>query len=71
MSMAYENHWLPDFNFNIEEWFEGGHHETLAVCVTLELARVVFAAAVAKKPGSHFMIRNRTRVVQRHPEGDW
>jgi hypothetical protein len=22
--MAYENHWLPGFNFNVEEWFEGG-----------------------------------------------
>jgi hypothetical protein len=21
--MAYENHWLPGFNFNVEEWFEG------------------------------------------------
>jgi hypothetical protein len=21
--MAYKNHWLPGFNFNVEEWFEG------------------------------------------------
>jgi hypothetical protein len=36
-----------------------------------ELARVVFAAAIAKKPAGRFMIRNRTRVVKRHPQGDW
>jgi hypothetical protein len=37
---------LPGFNFNVEERFEGDRYETLAVCVTLELARVVFEAAV-------------------------
>jgi hypothetical protein len=35
------------------------------------LARAAFAAAIADKPGGRFMIRSRTRVVQRHPEGDW
>jgi hypothetical protein len=30
--MAYENHWLPGFNFNVEEWFEGDRFETLAIC---------------------------------------
>jgi hypothetical protein len=29
------------------------------------------AAAVAEKPAGMFMIRHRTRVVKRHPEGDW
>jgi hypothetical protein len=33
----------------------------------VELAR----AAVAEKPAARFMIRHRTRVVKRHPEGDW
>jgi hypothetical protein len=66
-----KDHWLRGFNFNVEEWFEGGRYETLAVCITLELARVVFAAAIAKKPAGRFMIRSRTRVVQRHPKGDW
>jgi hypothetical protein len=28
--MAYEKHWLPGFNFNVEEWFEGDQYETLA-----------------------------------------
>jgi hypothetical protein len=44
---------------------------TLAICRTLALARVAFAVAIAEKPGGRFMIRSRTRVVQRHPEGDW
>jgi hypothetical protein len=49
----------------------GAELRALAVCVTLELARVAFEAAIAKKPAGRFMIRSRTRVVQRHPEGDW
>jgi hypothetical protein len=69
--MAYENHWLPGFNFNVEEWFEGDQYEMLAICRSLELARAAFAAAVAEKPAARFMIRNRIRVVKRHPEGDW
>jgi len=35
------------------------------------LARAAFAAAIAEKPAGRFTIRNRTRVVQRHPKGDW
>jgi hypothetical protein len=35
------------------------------------LAHAAFAAAIAQKPASRFMIRNRIRVVKRHPEGDW
>jgi hypothetical protein len=33
----------------------------------------VFKAAIAEKPSGRFMIRSRsrTRVVKRHPEGDW
>jgi hypothetical protein len=46
-----------------------GGEETLAICRALALARAVFAAAIAKKPAGRFMIRSRTRVVQRHPEG--
>jgi hypothetical protein len=40
-------------------------------CATLELARVVFEAAIAKKLAGRFMIRSRTCIVERHPEGDW
>ena len=40
--MAYENHWLPGFNFNVEEWFAGDRYETLAICRTLALARAAF-----------------------------
>jgi hypothetical protein len=35
------------------------------------LACTAFAVAVAEKPAGQFMIRNWTRVVKRHPEGDW
>jgi hypothetical protein len=69
--MACENHWLPGFNFNVEEWIEGDRYETLAICRSLHLARAVFAAAVAEKSAARFMIRSRTRLVPRHPEGDW
>jgi hypothetical protein len=44
-------------------------YETLAICRSLELARAVFA--VAEKPAGRFTIRSRTRVVRRHPNGDW
>jgi hypothetical protein len=44
---------------------------TLAICRTLALARAVFAVAVKEKPAGWFMIRNRIRVIKRHPEGDW
>ena len=35
-----QDHWLPDFNFNVEEWFEI-RYETLAICRSLELALTV------------------------------
>jgi hypothetical protein len=34
------------------------------------MARTAFAAAIAERPAGRFMIRSRTRVVRRHPEGD-
>jgi hypothetical protein len=43
--------------------------ETLAICRSLELARAAFA--VSGRSAGRFMIRNRTRVVKRHLEGDW
>jgi len=62
----------PEFNFTVEAWdAKGRTYMTLATCCTVELARVVFAAAIAKKPAGRFMIRQRIRVVKRHPEGDW
>jgi len=64
-------HWFPGINFNVEEWFEGDRYETLATCRSLALARAAFEVAVEEKPTGMFMIRNRTRVVKRHPEGDW
>jgi hypothetical protein len=70
--MAQEDHWLPGFNFNVEEWdAKGQTYETLAICRSLGLARAAFAAAITEKPAGRFMIRSRTRVVTRHPQGDW
>jgi hypothetical protein len=66
------DHWLPGFNFNVEEWdAKGQTYETLAICRTLALARAAFKIASEEKPVGRFMIRSRTRVVKRHPEGDW
>jgi hypothetical protein len=49
----------------------GDRYETLAICRTVELARAAFALAITEKPTDRFMIRSRTRVVKRHPEGGW
>jgi len=70
MNAMSEDYWLPGFNFNVEEWHEDGY-ETLAICRTLAIARGAFTAAMANNPEGRFMIRARTRVVKRYPEGDW
>jgi hypothetical protein len=41
------------------------------MCRSFALARAAFVAAIAEKPAARLMIRSRTRVVKRHPEGDW
>jgi hypothetical protein len=47
------DHWLPGFNFNVEEWDAAGlHYETLAICRSLAAARTAFAAAIEEKPAS-------------------
>jgi hypothetical protein len=67
-----QDHWLPGFNFNVEEWdAKGQTYETLAIRRTLALARAAFEVAIKEKPAGRFMIRSRTRVVKRHPQGDW
>jgi hypothetical protein len=40
-----QDHWLPGFNFNVEEWFEGDHYETLAICRSLAGAACARRAA--------------------------
>jgi hypothetical protein len=38
--MPQDDHWLPGFNVNVEEWdAKGQSYETLAICRTLGLAR--------------------------------
>jgi hypothetical protein len=67
-----QDHWLPVFSFNVEEWdAKEQNYETLAMCRTLALARAAFEVAIKDKPAGRFMIRSRTRVVRRHPEGNW
>jgi len=56
-----QDRWLPGFNFNVEEWFEGDTYETLAICRSLALATAAFAAAVAEKPAARIMIRAAAR----------
>jgi hypothetical protein len=69
---APQDHWLPGFNFNVEEWDAKGQTcETLAICRSLALAHAAFKVAIAEKPAGRFMTRHRIRVVKRHPEGDW
>jgi hypothetical protein len=46
-----QDHWLPGFNFNIEEWFEGDHYETLAIFRTLALARAAFRGCGRREAG--------------------
>jgi hypothetical protein len=49
--MAQEDHWLPGFNFNVEEWdAKELHYETLAIYRTLALARAVFEFAIEENP---------------------
>ena len=65
-----QDHWLDGFNYNVEEWDAASlNYETLAICRQLAHARAVFKEAIAEKPAGRFMIRSRTRVVKRHPEG--
>jgi hypothetical protein len=46
-----QDHWLPGFNFNVEEWDAARqHYETLAICRTVALARAVFKVAIKEKP---------------------
>jgi hypothetical protein len=60
------------FNFNDEEWdATGQNYETAAIRHSLELARAVFKVAVAEKPRGRFTIGSRTRLLRRHPVGDW
>jgi len=66
-----QDHWLHGFDYNVEEWFEGGYYETLAICRKVDYAQLVFNLAIIEKPEGRFMIRSRTRVVKRHPEADW
>ncbi len=44
------------------------HRDRLRKALLMTAAR---KPAIEEKPTGKFMIRSRTRVVKRHPEGDW
>ena len=58
--MAQHDHWLPAFNFNIEEWSEDDRYKTQAIYRTLPLAHAVFAVVIEEKLTGRFMIRSQT-----------
>jgi hypothetical protein len=62
---------MPGLDFNVQEWFENGRFDTLAICRTLAMALAVFKVAIEEKPAGRFKVRNRAQVVQRYPERDW
>ena len=41
--MAQRDHWLPGFNFNVEERSEGDRYKTQAIYRTLAVAHAMFA----------------------------
>jgi hypothetical protein len=46
-----QDHWLPGFNFNVEEWDAAGQHfNTLASCRQLSSARAVFKKRLPRSP---------------------
>jgi hypothetical protein len=56
-----DNFWLPDL----------GSRSTISKFANESGGGDLPHALFAEKPAGRFMIRNRTRVVKRHPEGDW
>lgn len=64
-------HWLDGFQYNVEEWGENDHYDTLAICKGLDQAVALFDAEVARNPNRKLMVRNRMREVRKHPPGDW
>ena len=48
-----QDHWLPGFNFNVEEWdAEGLHYETLAICLCMSAAQAVKPPCAASRAAS-------------------
>ena len=67
-----QDHWLPGFNFNVEERDEKGpHFEALAICRSLALAHAPFGLAVEEKPVALIWTERRSvraprcRVIER------
>jgi hypothetical protein len=79
-----QDHWLPGFDFNVEEWdAKGLHHETLAICRSLALARATFEAEARRSlhdpqpnarrkaaPGRRLVSGNLTVEQPREPNNE-
>jgi len=64
--MAHENHWLPGFNFNVEEWDATRQtYKTLAIRRTLALARAAFAVVVEEPTSRGYRRTRRSRFCNR------
>jgi hypothetical protein len=54
-----QDHWLPGFNFNVEEWdAKGLHYETLAICGT------------SPRPAPPSQLRRHVHDPAAHPRGE-
>jgi len=66
--MTYENHWLPGFNFNVEEWdAKGQTYETLAICRTLAAAYAAFAAGLRRETRRALLLPRRSPALCYRP----
>jgi hypothetical protein len=62
--------WIEGFPFTVEEWHDTGGVCVLAHCLDLALAEAIFEAEIRKNANRRLTIRDRARVVQRHPSAD-
>jgi hypothetical protein len=51
--------------------FAGGLLIGMSFGALLTIVGTVWLGSLADEGENRFMIRSRTRVVQRHPQGDW
>jgi hypothetical protein len=63
-----KDHWLPGFNFNVEEWFEGADAGDLPHDRPVPRGVRGCDRREASRPVHD---QEQPRVVKRHPEGDW
>ena len=59
-----------DMRFKVERWSSNGQlvEKELAICEDIIAARGAFRAAVEEWPDKRFTLRQRIRVLAKHPE---